>query len=59
MRPSQARTATRGKRPPAFTGGTIHKVIIDVADDPRVDPDKEAEAAFRSQQAAGRPAGRQ
>jgi arylsulfatase A-like enzyme len=35
-----------GDSPWAFTGGTIHKVIVDVAGDPWVDLDKEVEAAF-------------
>jgi arylsulfatase len=35
-----------GTSPWAFTGGTIHKVIIDVAGDPWVDLEKEAQAAF-------------
>jgi arylsulfatase len=35
-----------GKSPWAFTGGTIHKVIVDVAGDPWVDLEKEAQAAF-------------
>ena len=35
-----------GEAPWAFTGGTIRKVVIDVAGDPWVDLDKEAEAAF-------------
>jgi hypothetical protein len=36
-----------GTSPWAFTGGTIHKVTVDVAGDPWVDLEKEAEAAFR------------
>jgi arylsulfatase len=35
-----------GDSPWAFTGGTIHKVIVDVAGDPWVDLEKEAQAAF-------------
>jgi hypothetical protein len=35
-----------GDSPWAFTGGTIHKVIVDVAGDPWVDLDKEVQAAF-------------
>ena len=35
------------RRPPwAFTGGTIHKVIINVSGDPWVDREKEVQAAF-------------
>jgi len=35
-----------GDAPWAFTGGTIHKVIIDVAGEPWVDLEKEGAAAF-------------
>jgi arylsulfatase len=35
-----------GTAPWAFTGGTIHKVIVDVSGDPVVDLQKEAAAAF-------------
>jgi arylsulfatase A-like enzyme len=35
-----------GHSPWAFTGGTIHKVVVDVAGDPWVDLEKEAHAAF-------------
>jgi arylsulfatase len=35
-----------GTSPWAFTGGTIHKVIVDVAGDPWVDLEKEGQAAF-------------
>jgi arylsulfatase len=35
-----------GDSPWPFTGGTIHKVIVDVAGDPWVDLEKEAQAAF-------------
>ena len=35
-----------GTSPWAFTGGTIHKVIVDVAGDPWVDLEKEVQAAF-------------
>jgi arylsulfatase len=35
-----------GNSPWAFTGGTIHKVIVDVAGDPWVDLEKEGQAAF-------------
>ena len=35
-----------GDAPWAFTGGTIHKVIIDVSGEPVVDLQKEAQAAF-------------
>jgi len=35
-----------GDAPWAFTGGTIHKVIIDVSGEPVVDLQKEAAAAF-------------
>jgi arylsulfatase len=35
-----------GDSPWAFTGGTIHKVIVDVAGDPWVDLEKEGQAAF-------------
>ena len=35
-----------GTSPWAFTGGTIHKVIVDVAGDPWVDLEKEVRAAF-------------
>jgi arylsulfatase A-like enzyme len=35
-----------GTAPWAFTGGTIHKVIVDVSGQPVVDLQKEAEAAF-------------
>ena len=35
-----------GQSPWAFTGGTIHKVIVDVAGEPWVDLEKEAQAAF-------------
>jgi arylsulfatase A-like enzyme len=35
-----------GEAPWAFTGGTIHKVIVDVSGDPVVDLEKEAAAAF-------------
>jgi arylsulfatase len=35
-----------GDAPWAFTGGTIHKVIVDVSGDPVVDLQREAQAAF-------------
>jgi arylsulfatase len=35
-----------GTAPWAFTGGTLHKVIVDVAGDPWVDLEKEGAAAF-------------
>jgi arylsulfatase A-like enzyme len=35
-----------GDSPWAFTGGTIHKVVVDVSGDPWVDLQKEAEGAF-------------
>jgi arylsulfatase len=35
-----------GTSPWAFAGGTIHKVIVDVAGDPWVDLEKEVQAAF-------------
>jgi hypothetical protein len=35
-----------GESPWAFTGGTIHKVIVDVAGEPWVDLEKEGAAAF-------------
>ena len=35
-----------GDSPWAFTGGTIHKVIVDIVGDPRVDVEKEMQAAF-------------
>jgi hypothetical protein len=35
-----------GDSPWAFTGGTIHKVVVDVAGDPWVDLEKEVVAAF-------------
>jgi hypothetical protein len=35
-----------GESPWAFTGGTLHRVIVDVAGDPWVDLEKEAHAAF-------------
>jgi hypothetical protein len=36
-----------GQSPWAFTGGMIHKVIVDVSGDSWVDMEKEVEAAFR------------
>jgi arylsulfatase len=38
-----------GERPWAFTGGTIHRVVIDVSGEPFVDLAKEAAAAFARQ----------
>jgi arylsulfatase len=35
-----------GEAPWAFTGGTIHKVIVNVSGDPWVDLVKEVQAAF-------------
>jgi hypothetical protein len=35
-----------GDSPWAFTGGTTHKVIVNVAGDPWVDLEKEVQAAF-------------
>jgi hypothetical protein len=35
-----------GDMPRAFVGGTIHKVVVDVAGDPWVDLEKELAAAF-------------
>ena len=35
-----------GESPSAFAGGRIHKVLVDVAGDPWVDLEKEAQAAF-------------
>ena len=35
-----------GDSPWAFTGGTIHKVIVNVSGDPWVDREKEVQGAF-------------
>jgi arylsulfatase len=35
-----------GDAPWAFTGGTIHKVVVNVSGDPWVDREKEVQAAF-------------
>jgi hypothetical protein len=43
---SRVLSAYPGDSPWAFTGGTIHKVIVNVSGDPWADREKEVQAAF-------------